>query len=482
MDILTNPLTPADSTAILAANTAAVSRLDAVNGIHPLNATANTAAVDLTPLSSTTVDLSPLGQFLSSLSLSRKTLTQLQGGATADATAASDASHGVAVTAAAQQLANAFNALQTTAVQTSPVGAAQSAPDGLVDDNADNADTQLVPPQAQSALQSLRTPPPGLAAGSNLDALAQLGITLQTPASAATNVNANNNLLVVDELTLQAAFAANPAGTIKSLNQAAESLYAYGANALQQTSYAVAQANSLAALESESTQALQQPAAVSGTSPAANGHLFLPQPVAAIAQTTLADMALTDLLGETQQATNVLSTEQQLQAAALAASQTTQITGQTAAQATAQTAATQAAAAQAASVNAAAQTTEAATEQQQADAALASEQAASATAAAQQSNDAAAANSAAQTALQAQTIQQTGAAASNNAQTNAETGIEEANRLARDPAIAAAIAAYHLNDGPLHTDTAEKELGVLAQRQIVAPVAPVTRVEPAEKV
>lgn len=465
MDIITNPLTPA--------NTTAVTRLDAVTGITPLVPTTITAAVDLTPLSSTTVDLSPLGQFLSSLSLSRKTLTQLQGAATA-INDTSETNNAEAVTTAAQQLANAFNVLQTNAVQTNAVGTAQSAIDRLA---SDKPDTPLQP-QIQTQTQPLQAPAAGVNAASNLDALAQLGITLQT-----SPIAANNNTLVVDEQTLQAAFAANPAGTVASLNQAADTLDAFGADLLRQSANAVTQANSIDVLDNESTPALQQTTAVRDTFAADNGNSLAPKATAAsqhapaideesvaaaVPQTTLADMALTDLLGETQQASQAIDAAQISQEAATQLSLTQADAAQAAqsAQAAAQTA----------------QATDAAIDQQQDDAALTAQQAANAAAATEQADDAATATMQAQAATQANNIEQASAATSNTAlQTNAETGIEEANRLARDPAIAAAIAAYHLNDGPLHTDTAEQELAVLSQRQIVAPVAPVARVDPAEK-
>ena len=358
---------------VLPAGVAAAAQIGATT---PLSGTLAASALSLPEPGSTTVELSRLGMFLSSLALARKKIADL--GQPAGNAANPPTDDFAAVAGAAQDLVDAFNNLRTDGIDT-----IQTPADALLEQQL----RQNLTPAGQ---QETSTDPA---------ALAGIGLTLQ----AATPDGAPDTL-ALDLPALQAAFTANPAATLAQLRQTAIEFGTLGAAFAQQdieltpapdSAPAGAAPASIAAAPDgpviDGTQVDSAAAPVDVPNSASNSA---PAEVAdsnqaALPQNSVADMALGDLLTEIKN--NV--TLQDNGAAEVAAS--------------------------------------------------------------------VAAPAAPPAAPAIEPLQDAG----------------HANVLAHDSAVAAAIAAYNLNQGPFRTGSnGNPELASNAKREVIAPVQAVTRV------
>ncbi|MET3131730.1 hypothetical protein AAKU55_001993 [Oxalobacteraceae bacterium GrIS 1.11] len=258
-----------------------------------------------------------------------------------------------------------------------------------------------------------------------LASLSQLGVTLQTAPTPDTPAS-----LSVDVPALQAAFNADQNGTTAVLTQAAGALDTLGMGLAQQISDFALAANA-SAQQDGATPAAGAPVAGSPAALISAAGQPAGTDIAVVPQNSLADMALIDLLAENPHPATA-ATAAQLGAIAP----------------------------QAAPVVAAPQTAPAV---QAAPAILAP--------------------------IEPQ-VQPTGATPLTTAQapvaladTPAAVTTNAAAPLAQDPAVAAAIAAYHLNDNPFNT--INNDLNALAAgvaNEVIPVVAPVPRVKAAQKI
>jgi len=172
--------------------------------VAPLPAAGAAAAIPL--LSSTQVDLSPLGQFLSGVALSRRQLLALQGATEQAGTAAAPVNVRDDLLALARQLTASFAQLQTSGIDASQLASAGDTPGSLA--------------QRYDLLSGDGTT--GAAA-----ALAQDGSLLTQAGLARIGVDLRNE--DVDAAALQAAYAADSAATLDALQQGTDVLAQVGA-------------------------------------------------------------------------------------------------------------------------------------------------------------------------------------------------------------------------------------------------------------
>ena len=207
----------------------------------------SSAAAALAALSSTQVDLSPLGQFLSGVALSRRQLLALQGAAEQAGTANTPVNVNDDLLALARQLTESFAQLQTSGIDASQLATAGDTPGSLAqryDLLSGDGTTDAAAALAQDG---------GLLTQAQL---ARIGIDLR-----------NED---VDAATLQAAYAADSNATLDALQQGTDVLAQVGAVLVRQQGAplaAVVEADlTAAALPSSAVQAAQ-PQAVDAASP-----------------------------------------------------------------------------------------------------------------------------------------------------------------------------------------------------------------------
>lgn len=207
----------------------------------------SSAAAALAALSSTQVDLSPLGQFLSGVALSRRQLLALQGVAEQAGTENTPVNVNDDLLALARQLTESFAQLQTSGIDASQLATAGDTPGSLAqryDLLSGDGTTDAAAALAQDG---------GLLTQAQL---ARIGIDLR-----------NED---VDAATLQAAYAADSSATLDALQQGTDVLAQVGAVLVRQQGAplaAVVEADlTAAALPSSAVQAAQ-PQAVDAAPP-----------------------------------------------------------------------------------------------------------------------------------------------------------------------------------------------------------------------
>ncbi|MGX9698986.1 hypothetical protein ACWYXK_18575 [Janthinobacterium lividum] len=453
----------------------ATSRVGATAPLPPaLPVPPSSAAAALAILSSTQVDISPLGQFLSGVALSRRQLLALQG-ATEEARAANTPVNvNDDLLALARQLTESFAQLQTSGIDASRLATAGDAPGSLAqryDLLSGDGTTDAAAALAQDG--SLLTQAQ----------LARIGIDLRSED--------------VDAVILQAAYAADSNATLDALQQGTDVLAQVGAVLAQQQGAplaAVVEADLTGeALPSSAPQAEQMQAideAPSQTAAIAQRQLELqqqleaeelnldlqelrPQPQAQAAadaaqllQTQRTDNQRVDAqrLDAERLDSERINTDQQAQqqeAARVDELRQGQVQQQ-GLQQQAQAAADDAARAQLAASDA------------QMAAQAASDRAQSLARAAQGQADAGLATA------QARLAQQNAQAQELAAQ-NAGQAVPPPS--SQDPSVAAAIAAYNLNNAALNPGLMNRPLPASDSRlPLVAPVAPVEPVKPVTKI
>lgn len=211
------------SSATLANVVPASTRVGTAAAVTPASAAILANAALVNPLvSSTQVDISPLGQYLSGVALSRRQLLALQG---IDDEAARAANPAVvaddALVALAQQLSDSFAQLRASGVDAGQLAMTAGSQDDLA--------------QRFALLSGQVTPDASEALAQNTDALTQADL-------ARIGIDLQNNR-PVDVVALQAAFEADRAGTLNVLQQGSDVLTEVGAAlSLQQGVPAIAQA------------------------------------------------------------------------------------------------------------------------------------------------------------------------------------------------------------------------------------------------
>lgn len=171
----------------------------------------SSAAAALAALSSTQVDLSPLGQFLSGVALSRRQLLALQGVAEQAGTANTPVNVNDDLLALARQLTESFAQLQTSGIDASQLATAGDTPGSLA--------------QRYDLLSGDGTTDAAAA-------LAQDGSLLTQAQLARIGIDLRNE--DVDAATLQAAYAADSNATLDALQQGTDVLAQVGAVLAQQ--------------------------------------------------------------------------------------------------------------------------------------------------------------------------------------------------------------------------------------------------------
>ncbi|MDN2717782.1 hypothetical protein [Janthinobacterium sp. SUN120] len=450
----------------------ATSRVGATAPLAPAQPVpASGAAAALAILSSTQVDISPLGQFLSGVALSRRQLLALQG-ATEEARAANTPVNvNDDLLALARQLTESFAQLQTSGIDASQLATAGDTPGSLAQrydllsgDGTTDAATALA--QDGSLLTQAQ--------------LARIGIDLR-----------NED---VDAATLQAAYAADSNATLDALQQGTEVLAQVGAVLARQQGAPLA-----AGVEADLTGETLPSGAVQASQAAQQPVDVAPPQTAAIAQRQLelqqqleaeelnldlqelrpqppaqqADNAA-DLL-QTQRTNNLRVDAQRLDAERMNADQQAQQQDaarvdelrqgqvrQQGLQQQAQAAADDAVRAQLAASDA------------QMAAQAASDRAQSLARATQGQADAGLATAQAQLAQQNAQAQELAAQAA---------GMAVPPPSSQDPSVAAAIAAYNLNNAAMNPGLMNRPLPASDSRlPLVAPVAAVEPVKPVPKI
>ena len=217
----------------------------------------SSAAAALAALSSTQVDLSPLGQFLSGVALSRRQLLALQGVAEQAGTANTPVNVNDDLLALARQLTESFAQLQTSGLDASQLATAGDTPGSLA--------------QRYDLLSGDGTTDAAAA-------LAQDGSLLTQAQLARIGINLRNE--DVDATTLQAAYAADSKATLDALQQGTDVLAQVGAVLAQQQGAPLA-----AVVEADLTGAALPSSAVQAAQPQAVDAA--PAQTAAIAQRQL---------------------------------------------------------------------------------------------------------------------------------------------------------------------------------------------------
>lgn len=167
---------------------------------------ASSAAAALAILSSTQVDLSPLGQFLSGVALSRRQLLALQGATDEARAATTPVNVNDDLLALARQLTESFAQLQTSGIDASQLATAGDTPGSLA--------------QRYDLLS-------GDGTTNTAAALAQDGNLLTQAGLARIGIDLRNEN--VDPATLQAAYAADSHATLDALQQGTDVLAQVGA-------------------------------------------------------------------------------------------------------------------------------------------------------------------------------------------------------------------------------------------------------------
>ena len=217
----------------------------------------SSAAAALAALSSTQVDLSPLGQFLSGVALSRRQLLALQGVAEQAGTANTPVNVNDDLLALARQLTESFAQLQTSGIDASQLATAGDTPGSLA--------------QRYDLLSGDGTTDAAAALAQDGNLLTQAGL-------ARIGIDLRNE--DVDATTLQAAYAADSKATLDALQQGTDVLAQVGAVLAQQQGAPLA-----AVVEADLTGAALPSSAVQAAQPQAVDAA--PPQTAAIAQRQL---------------------------------------------------------------------------------------------------------------------------------------------------------------------------------------------------
>ncbi|OEZ83773.1 hypothetical protein JAB8_44170 [Janthinobacterium sp. HH106] len=449
------------------------SRVDQTAPLAPaLPVPPSSAAVALAALSSTQVDISPLGQFLSGVALSRRQLLALQG-ATDEARAANTPVNvNDDLLALARQLTESFAQLQTSGIDASQLATAGDTPGSLA--------------QRYDLLSGDGTTDAAAA-------LAQDGSLLTQAQLARIGIDLRNE--DVDPITLQAAYAADSNATLDALQQGTDVLAQVGAVLAQQQGAPLAAAveadltgDALPASAAQDSQAAQPQAideAPPQTAALAQRQLELQQQLEAqelnldlqelrppstaqqadntadLLQAQRADSQRVDAQRFDSDRVNADQQAQQQETARLAELRQGQVQQQ-GLQQQAQAAADDAARAQLAASDA------------QMAAQAASDRAQLLARAAQGQADAGLATAQAQLGQQNAQAQEMAAQAAGQAVPPPSS---------QDPSVAAAIAAYNLNNAALNPGLMNRPLPASDSRlPLVAPVAPVEPVKPVTKI
>ena len=392
----------------------------------------SSAAAALAALSSTQVDLSPLGQFLSGVALSRRQLLALQGVAEQAGTANTPVNVNDDLLALARQLTESFAQLQTSGIDASQLATAGDTPGSLAqryDLLSGDGTTDAAAALAQDG--SLLTQ----------EQLARIGIDLR-----------NED---VDAATLQAAYAADSNATLDALQQGTDVLAQVGAVLAQQQGAPLA-----AVVEADLTAAALPSSAVQAAQPQAVDAA--PQQTAAIAQRQL----------ELQQQLETEELNQDLQELRPPSPPAVTIDEQDLLQAQR----ADSLRVDARRIDSERMNTDQQVQQQEAAGAIqaASDRAQSLAGEAQVQVEAGLATAQAQLAQQNAQAQ---ALAAQNA------GMAVPPPSSQDPSVAAAIAAYNLNNAALNPGLMNRPLPASDSRlPLVAPVAAVEPVKPATKI
>lgn len=392
----------------------------------------SSAAAALAALSSTQVDLSPLGQFLSGVALSRRQLLALQGAAEQAGAANTPVNVNDDLLALARQLTESFAQLQTNGIDASQLATAGDTPGSLA--------------QRYDLLSGDGTTDAAAALAQDGNLLTQAGL-------ARIGIDLRNE--DVDATTLQAAYAADSKATLDALQQGTDVLAQVGAVLAQQQGAPLA-----AVVEADLTGAALPSSAVQAAQPQAVDAA--PPQTAAIAQRQLElqqqleteelNLDLQELRPPSPAAVTI--DEQDLLQAQRADSQRVD----------------------ARRIDSERMNTDQQAQQQEAAGAIqaASDRAQSLAGEAQVQADAGLATSQAQLAQQNAQAQ---ALAAQNA------GMAVPPPSSQDPSVAAAIAAYNLNNAALNPGLMNRPLPASDSRlPLVAPVAAVEPVKPVTKI
>ena len=392
----------------------------------------SSAAAALAALSSTQVDLSPLGQFLSGVALSRRQLLALQGVAEQAGTANTPVNVNDDLLALARQLTESFAQLQTSAIDASQLATAGDTPGSLA--------------QRYDLLSGDGTTDAAAA-------LAQDGSLLTQAQLARIGIDLRNE--DVDAVTLQAAYAADSNATLDALQQGTDVLAQVGAVLVRQQGAPLA-----ANVEADLTGAALPSSAVQAAQPQAVDAA--PAQTAAIAQRQL----------ELQQQLETEELNQDLQELRPPSPAAVTIDEQDLLQAQR----ADSLRVDARRIDSERMNTDQQAQQQEAAGAIqaASDRAQSLAGEAQVQADAGLATAQAQLAQQNAQAQ---ALAAQNA------GMAVPPPSSQDPSVAAAIAAYNLNNAALNPGLMNRPLPASDSRlPLVAPVAAVEPVKPVTKI
>ena len=411
----------------------AMSRVGETAALLPaLPVPSSSAAAALAALSSTQVDLSPLGQFLSGVALSRRQLLALQGVAEQAGTANTPVNVNDDLLALARQLTESFAQLQTSGIDASQLATAGDTPGSLAqryDLLSGDGTTDAAAALAQDG--SLLTQAQ----------LARIGIDLRNE-----DVNA---------ATLQAAYAADSHATLDALQQGTDVLAQVGAVLAQQQGAPLA-----AVVEADLTAAALPSIAVQAAQPQAVDAA--PPQTAAIAQRQL----------ELQQQLETEELNQDLQELRPPSPAAVTIDEQDLLQAQR----ADSLRVDARRIDSERMNTDQQVQQQEAAGAIqaASDRAQSLAGEAQVQAEAGLAT------VQAQLAQQNAQAQALAAQ---NAGMAVPPPSSQDPSVAAAIAAYNLNNAALNPGLMNRPLPASDSRlPLVAPVAAVEPVKPVTKI
>ena len=269
------------SSATLANVVPASTRVGSADAVTPASAAILANAALVNPLvSSTKVDISPLGQYLSGVALSRRQLLALQGIDDEVGTPANPAlvANDVLV-ALAQQLSDSFAQLRASGVDAGQLAMTAGSQDDLA--------------QRFALLSGQVTPGASEALAQNIDALTQADL-------ARIGIDLQNNR-PVDVAALQAAFETDRVGTLSVLRQGSDVLAEVGAVlTLQQGVPAAAQAvedlNAPLSPQTQAEQVLQARQSVAQTPLAfpLQEEVAGQDPLAIAPQAVLADINATD--------------------------------------------------------------------------------------------------------------------------------------------------------------------------------------------
>lgn len=411
----------------------AMSRVGETAALLPaLPVPSSSAAAALAALSSTQVDLSPLGQFLSGVALSRRQLLALQGVAEQAGAANTPVNVNDDLLALARQLTESFAQLQTSGIDASQLATAGDTPGSLAqryDLLSGDGTTDAAAALAQDG--SLLTQ----------EQLARIGIDLR-----------NED---VDSATLQAAYAADSNATLDALQQGTDVLAQVGAVLVRQQGAPLA-----AVVEADLTAAALPSSAVQAAQPQAVDAA--PPQTAAIAQRQL----------ELQQQLETEELNQDLQELRPPSPAAVTIDEQDLLQAQR----ADSLRVDARRIDSERMNTDQQVQQQEAARAIqaASDRAQSLAGEAQVQAEAGLATAQAQ--LAQQNVQAQALAAQN-------AGMAVPPPSSQDPSVAAAIAAYNLNNAALNPGLMNRPLPASDSRlPLVAPVAAVEPVKPVTKI